>query len=135
MAYVCKLMSINHAFDNQVLIDVLLHPAVQYIVKELCLLGAANAPAMEWVEPVVEEWDSQSTREEFGLPDFEPDSMDDISPTPSELRSPLSSDDEWDFEEEEEEESEHDSESEKEAEAEVEESETAVSGDNVESQD
>ncbi|ROW02501.1 hypothetical protein VMCG_06027 [Cytospora schulzeri] len=123
MVYTKKLRSADGDFFDLKFEDVLLHPAVQHIVKEMCLLGAAKAPAMEWVEVMVEEWDAWWTRRELDMPDYEPDEVDELSPLPSAAASPLPSDNEWDEweeeEEEEEEEPEEESEEESEHESEV----------------
>lgn len=135
-AYVRKLRQLDSDFHGLEYSDVLLHPAVQYIVKELCLLGAAGAPAMEWVEVLVSEWYDWATRSELGMPDYEPDEVDMVSP-PQDYDSPPPTVDWWEVEEEPEEESEHASEydSEKESEHEIGQDESAALGTGNESQD
>lgn len=138
-AYADRLRQVDSDFEGLALSDVLLHPAVQYIVKELCLLGAAGAPAMEWVEVLVDDWSDGTTRRELGMPDHQPDDVDDISPPPSAAGSPLPSDNEWDVEDEAEEEEEEETEEEPEEESvyefehepedEAHEDESAVPGD------
>lgn len=139
-AYADRIRNVDCDFEGLALSDVLLHPAVQYIVKELCLLGAAGAPAMEWVEVMVDDWNDGTTRSELGMPDYQPDDVDDISPPPSAAGSPLPSDNEWGDEDEEEEEEEEpeeepEEESEHESEDEADEDESAVPDEDDVSQD
>lgn len=50
--------------------DVLLHPAVQHVVKELCLMGAMGAPALGWVEVILEMYDDYILRERLGMAEY-----------------------------------------------------------------
>ncbi|KUI63013.1 hypothetical protein VP1G_10131 [Cytospora mali] len=82
-AYARKLRRMDSEFGDLRFEDIAMHPAVQYIVKEMCLLGVAGAPAMEYVEAVLTEWNCYGSRKILGLPAFEWDDMDDLSPLPS----------------------------------------------------
>lgn len=130
-AYARVLRRIDSEFDDLEFSDVLLHPAVQQIVKELCLLAAANAPAMEYVEVVLEDYNCGSIiRDQFRLPHYDPegDTLDDLSPLPSEVDE----DEEEEEEEEEEEDEEEDEEEEEVEEEEEEEGEEEASEDDPE---
>ncbi|ROW00176.1 hypothetical protein VSDG_03637 [Cytospora chrysosperma] len=135
--YTEKLRHIETDIDALNWQDVLLHPALQYIVKELCLLGAAGAPAMEWVEVMVEDWDCSWVREELGMPEYKDDRLDDYKKSfPEEEEEEEDEEDEEEEEEdeedeEEEEEEEEDSEHESERESEKESEDDIKEGQSV----
>ncbi|ROV92228.1 hypothetical protein VPNG_09656 [Cytospora leucostoma] len=54
-------------FDATSFEDVLFHPAVQHIVKEMCLMGVMGAPALDWVEIILEDYENDEFRKSLGM--------------------------------------------------------------------